>query len=123
MSSLLRHDGELMMDHRAGPGLTEEEARIFGMPFAPPGGKLVHAPTLGCYHCGGVQLMNPYRTRERGYCKPCDHYICDLCNVRRKEADYIHRPFTQLVDMITSGKWMIAGGTSVNPILIKIGDF
>jgi hypothetical protein len=121
MPSLLRHDGELEIDHRASPGLTPDEARAAGLEGGRLSeGSLVHAPVLACNHCGGVQLMNPWRTRERGYCRLCDHYVCDLCKAVMSDPDYAHYTITQLTDMVMSGRWRLAGPTT-KPILIPVG--
>lgn len=120
MPSLKRHDGELMIDHRFSRGLTAEEARAFGMPDIPLGeGGAVSLATVGCNHCGGVWLVNHYRTRERHYCKKCDHYLCDLCAAVTAQPNYVHRTISELTDLITSGKFTFApGSTTTNPILI-----
>lgn len=40
--------------------------------------------TLTCSHCHRQQIVQPLRTRERPYCRKCDHYICDQCAVVAK---------------------------------------
>jgi hypothetical protein len=35
--------------------------------------------TYTCTHCHAVVVMNPIRTRERGYCRKCSAHICDTC--------------------------------------------
>jgi len=42
-------------------------------------GGLHEADTSTCSHCQRIVVLNPDRTRERGYCRKCDHYICDQC--------------------------------------------
>lgn len=39
-------------------------------------------PTFTCAHCAAIVVMNPMRTRERGWCWNCDAYLCDKagCN-------------------------------------------
>jgi hypothetical protein len=69
-------EGELMIDERA------------------CGGKLLESATVTCSHCQRVVVLNPDRSRPRGYCSKCDHYICDLCDERecmpvRKTFDLI----------------------------------
>jgi hypothetical protein len=119
MSSLKRHDGELTIDHRASPGLTPEQARSVGLPGAPLGeGTSTGFATVSCSHCGGVWIVNPYRTRERPYCKVCDHYICDPCKAVSLQPGYVHRTIEDLTNMICSGNWRIAGGPASNPILV-----
>lgn len=72
------HEGLLMIDHRFTPGMPDEK-----MPKDAPlrvGRGLYETPTYTCSHCPHVVVMNPLRTRERGYCRKCDHYICDRCS-------------------------------------------
>ena len=52
-------EGYLMIDNRAS------------------GGALLEQATATCSHCHTQVIMNPQRTRERGYCRKCDHYVCD----------------------------------------------
>lgn len=55
-------EGWLMIDNRAaGTGMTEMATAT-----------CCHAP------CGGrVVILNPDRTRPRGFCRKCNHYVCD----------------------------------------------
>lgn len=53
--------GNLLIDHRAFDG------------------SVVERDTSTCTHCQCVVVLNPLRSRERGYCSKCDHYICDEC--------------------------------------------
>jgi hypothetical protein len=111
VSSLKRHDGELQIDNRATGG-------------AVPGfGNASHyaAPTITCWHCKTVFMVNPLRTRPRNYCRKCDRYICDGCGAVAAQPDYQHRSFDQLAEMVMSGKYTIAGGSTSNPILIPTG--
>lgn len=41
------------------------------------GGGLFESATITCSHCQTVVVLNPLRTRARGFCRKCDHYICD----------------------------------------------
>ena len=120
MPSLFRHDGELMIDHRASPGLTPAQAQAVGLPSQGLGeGQVYEARVLACNHCGGLQLMRHDRTRERGYCRLCDHYVCDLCEAIRKEPGYTHYTIGQLTEMVLSGKWLLIGPTT-RPVAIPI---
>ena len=112
MSTLKRHEGYLMVDHRASPGLDK------------PGmgeGSIFEAPTLGCAHCATVVVMNPNRKRARAYCAKCDRYICDNCAVVAVMPEYQHRSWQELVDMVTSGRFTIVGGTDSAPIVVPTG--
>src|SRR5208282_5197807 len=85
MSSLKRHEGWLFVDHSASPGLTEAQARFMGYdPEQCLEGKIFENATLTCSHCGNAYIKNPDRTRDREYCRLCDHYICDFCGIARQ---------------------------------------
>lgn len=114
MSSLKRHDGEVMIDNRANGG-----APVPGMGNV----RFLEAPTITCAHCAGVWMVNPLRTRPRNYCRKCDRYTCDACAVVASQPNYTHRSFKELADLVTSEKAFIAGGTPSAPILITTGDF
>ena len=78
MPSKRSHEGYLLIDHRAGPGISAEQAARAGLP---PGSHcgIFEAPTYTCRHCQRVVVINPLRTRDREYCPGCNHYICDDC--------------------------------------------
>ena len=94
--------GYLMVDHRASPGLSEEEARFSGYdPALCKEGKLFEADTLTCAHCKTTVVKNPLRTRERAQCFKCGfHYICDGCAYMATFPDYDHSPFEKQVDLV-----------------------
>ena len=71
-------EGELLIDHRASPGLTPEHVGAFDAP-AVAKGDVYESPVLVCSHCQYAIVMNPQRTRERGWCSKCDQYLCDDC--------------------------------------------
>ncbi len=75
------HEGVLMIDHRASPGIPDQHmpGAATDMPVR-YGQGLFEAATYTCGHCPQVVLLNPLRTRDRGYCRKCDHYICDRCD-------------------------------------------
>lgn len=110
--------GEIVVDHRASPGLTEEEAIRHGYhPSQVKEGALFEAATMTCAHCGRIVIRNPLRTRERASCLKCSQYICDWCDEERRKPDYVHRPWKAVVDLVQSGRFTMAG-TSVHPVLI-----
>jgi hypothetical protein len=103
MASLQKHDGYLLIDHRASPGIPAEIARAVGLDPRQCGeGKLLEMATLSCSHCRCCVVPNPLRTRERAYCMKCDHYICDGCVALTTLSDYIHVPYAQLADRVFS---------------------
>ena len=88
-----------MVDHRASPGLTPQQALQAGYdPKLAGEGKVYEADTMTCAHCKNVVVKNPMRTRERPYCRQCDHYICDICAVKAKTED-VHMPFSKFIDL------------------------
>lgn len=80
-------EGYLLIDHSA--------------VLAPPvpgqvsGGQKYESATVTCAHCGRVVVLNPQRTRPRGFCRKCDAYICDSyeCNLEC-------RPLSQVFDWL-----------------------
>jgi hypothetical protein len=90
------HEGYLLIDNRNNPGLSDELAQQAGLP--PGAGRgMVELPTITCSHCQQVLIVNRQRTRERAYCRKCDHYICDPCGAALSQTG-ICRPFKQIVD-------------------------
>jgi hypothetical protein len=114
----MRKFGEIMIDHRASPGIPADKARMLGYePEQVAEGKLFEAATKTCCHCGTIVVLNPLRQRERATCFRCNDYICDWCERATREPSYVHRPMIAVVDSVQSGKFTL-GGTSVNPVLI-----
>ncbi len=86
MHSKRELEGYLLIDHRNGPGITQEMATAAGIdvPVIPvPGGGLFESATLLCHGCERMIVLNPDRSRSRGYCPTHDHYLCDECEGRR----------------------------------------
>ena len=103
MSSLRRHEGWLLVDHSASPGLPEDIARASGYdPKHVAAGKVYESATITCRHCGNAYLKNPLRTRDRAYCRLCDHYICDICDKERSRPGYVHMPFIQKAELLAN---------------------
>lgn len=117
----MNHEGELMIDHRASPGISEGLALRCGLPPQYMGeGKLFESATLWCCHCSAVQLKNVNRTRPRHSCGQCNlKYICDNCAAAATLPGYVHRSFEQISDMVRSGRW-VASGSSSAPVLTEI---
>lgn len=77
-------EGYVMIDHRMGDGITLEQAAQAGKDtIAVPAGKLFESATTTCSHCSKLVVLNPDRSRPRGYCPKCDRYICDFCETNR----------------------------------------
>lgn len=96
MHTKRRHEGYLLIDHRAGDGIDAQLARrLHTLPV--PGGTMFEAPTFTCSHCQVVVILNPDRTRARGYCPKCDHHVCDACETARVLTGEC-RPFKKILD-------------------------
>src|SRR6266446_6481049 len=98
--------GEIMVDHRASPGLPPDIARACGFDPALAGeGKLLESATMTCAHCKNAVVKNPFRIRARERCEKCDHYVCDLCYGLMHHPDYVHTPYDKLrEDTINAGE-------------------
>jgi hypothetical protein len=112
--SVTKPEGYLHVDHRASPGLPEHLARKFGFdPAFTREGKVFEAATMACSHCPSVVIKNPLRTRERGRCSLCGGFICDACEIAMHDSNYVHRSRQQILDMVSSGKWIMSGSMSL----------
>lgn len=78
------HEGYLLIDNSASPGVSADLIRQSGkdVPIVGEGQKFESA-VITCSHCHKGVIVNPDRTRSRGYCPKCDHYVCDECEVER----------------------------------------
>lgn len=78
MNSLRSHEGSLFIDNRNSPGVPDSVMVPLG--YAPGAGKgLYESATYTCSHCNRVVIIEPRRTRERGFCRKCSARICDPC--------------------------------------------
>src|ERR1700677_973419 len=73
--------------------------------------RFVEAGIVGCSHCRRQAVLNPERERERGYCRKCDHYICDQC-----AAVGECKPFDRFIDQAMTA---LARGLTMP----QLGDF
>ncbi len=97
MKTKRARDGYLMLDNRAGPGLTPADMAQIGLAGHPgyAGGKLYEWAVMSCGHCAKDVVLNPERTRERGWCACCDRYVCDTC-----KAAGDCRPVEKMIDQL-----------------------
>lgn len=112
---MAKQHGEIMIDHRASPGLPEDVARAQGLdPKLCAEGKVFEAATLTCAHCRCTVIKSPLRQKERASCPKCNfHYICDQCAVVARLPDYNHTPFEKIADQLFSAKGIM--GNPLNP--------
>ena len=81
-------EGYLLVDHRAGGGL-DGPLRA---------GAVFESATLTCSHCQRQVVLNPDRSRPRGYCPKCDRYVCDGCEATRVASGGECKTFKQIMD-------------------------
>jgi len=76
-----RQEGYLLIDHRGSPGVSEAMTRTAGLPEG-AGKGVFESATVRCSHCHATVILNPDRSRPRGWCSGCDGYVCDSsgCN-------------------------------------------
>lgn len=98
LKSLREHEGYFMLDHSQTEGISDELIIAAGLPRG-AGKGLFEAPCYTCKHCQRIVVMNPDRTRERAYCRGCDHLICDEC-AAVKAKTLTCRTFDQIADEI-----------------------
>lgn len=85
------HEGYLLIDSRHAPSPAAGELPIVRHIF--------ECGMLTCSHCQRQMQANPLRTRDRGYCQKCDHYLCDGCEaLRSKTGECL--PFVALLDRL-----------------------
>jgi hypothetical protein len=91
MKTQRTHEGWVMVDHRDSPGMGPR-----GSPLG--AGSIFEAATYTCSHCQRVVVVNPMRTRERGYCAKCDARVCDECEGARVHSGGVCVPFERIAD-------------------------
>lgn len=118
---MAHREGYIMVDHRASPGLTEDQARRAGYDPKHAGeGKMLEEAVLACCHCPQKWLKNHERTRPRERCPKCsNHYVCDVCAVEMRKPDYVHRPFVKLIDDVLEIASRQESGNLYLPLLTK----
>ena len=83
MPSKRRLEGYLQVDNRESPGVLP--GQIPTPAGALPVGRstMFESAVVTCSHCQRQVILNPDRSRPRGYCAKCDHYVCDspACNM------------------------------------------
>lgn len=90
MKSKRSNEGYMIIDHRNSPGVTQEMFPNLPKEEIVGPGQVLEAGMICCRHCQRVLMVNPLRTRQRGYCPKCDHYICDLCESVKVQTGECH---------------------------------
>ena len=87
MPQKTNREGYLLVDHSACP-----DFRPGALPTQ------FESATITCSHCQRVVVLNPDRTRSRGYCRKCDHYVCDECELERVQSGGACLTFNQIIE-------------------------
>jgi len=94
-------EGYLLIDNRHAPPVSLEMARASGKEVLGAGvAGVVEMPVLTCSHCHRGVAVQPLRTRDRAYCRKCDHYICDECAVVATLNGGVCEPLTKRLDLL-----------------------
>lgn len=118
MHSKRSHEGVVWIDHSNSPGVPDEIMVAAGYPVG-AGHHKFESATFTCSHCEAVVVMNPDRSRARGYCRKCDHYVCDACEATRVSTG-ICRTMKQIADEILNqnAKVIRSSEAFTSPIII-----
>lgn len=92
MRSLASLEGEYTIDNRCNAGLPEAIVVAQGLPVTAARG-LYEEACYTCSHCEATVVKDRERTRPRGYCKKCDHIICDSCDANYAASGHVCMPF------------------------------
>ena len=92
-------EGYLLIDHTDSPGISAQEAARAGEnTLVVPRGMKFQSPTINCACCQALVVLNPDRTRSRGYCPSADRYVCDMCELARVQRGSCCGTFNRLAD-------------------------
>ena len=96
MRSLRSHEGYMLIDNSTNSGVDDATMLAMGYPVG-AGKGLYESATYTCSHCNKIVIIEPARTRERGYCRSCSQRICDPC-VAIKAITLQCVPMAQIID-------------------------
>lgn len=85
MTSLRQHEGWMFLDNRNSQGIDDAQMLALGYPVG-AGRGLYESATYTCSHCNAVVVIEPKRTRERGFCRGCNSRICDPCDAIKAQT-------------------------------------
>ena len=80
IKTLRDQEGYLLIDHRHADPVPDTIMVAYGLPMG-AGRGLFESATYTCSHCQRIVVLSPTRTRERTFCRGCNHLICDECAV------------------------------------------
>jgi hypothetical protein len=94
-------EGEYLIDNRGTPGVSEDLVIAQGLPAKAAHG-LYEEACYTCSHCHRIVLKNRERTRPRGFCKKCNHVICDPCDQQYLNSGHQCIPFAAFAEEIVN---------------------
>lgn len=97
MRTLASLEGEYTIDNRGTDGLSEEVVIAVGLPAKAAKG-LYEEACYTCSHCEKIVVKNRERTRPRGFCKKCNHVICDGCEAQYVASGHECKPYKAMVE-------------------------
>lgn len=100
------------LEIQTGAGITPEVAATVPGAVPMPKDLTIKSATINCSHCKAMVVLNPLRTRERGYCPCCDHYLCDGCTWEYHRSK-VCVPFSKVRDDFIDA---VANGRDPKPI-------
>jgi hypothetical protein len=109
MGSLKAGAGYLIIDHRDSPGLSAADVAQMPGAVAAPAGTVLERDVKQCSHCQRDVLLEPLRTRARGYCPKCDGYVCDGCEAIRVASGGACVPFAARLEQAQATLAKFAG--------------
>lgn len=121
MNSLRSTEGYVWISHKFSPGVPDEVMVKTGYP-AGAGRKdsVFESATFTCADCERVVVMNPDRSRARGYCPKCNHYLCDQCETVRVQSGGACNNFKDRIDRMLNkiASSPVSTERFVSPIII-----
>ncbi len=75
----------MLIDNRNTAGVSDEAMVALGFPIG-AGRGLYESATYTCSHCHAVVIIEPARTRARGFCRGCNRQICDGCEAIKAQT-------------------------------------
>ena len=100
MASLRSHEGVLLVDHRASPGLPDGVVVPQGMPPG-SGHGVFECATFTCSHCEKVVAIMDRKKADAicGFCSGCNHRLCTACTTKRAK-DGVCLPLKALAEQL-----------------------
>jgi len=98
MRSIRSHEGYMVIDNRLSEGIDDATMVALGYPVG-AGKGLYESATYTCSHCHAVVVIEPKRTRERGFCRGCNRQLCDACNFIKSKS-FECRSMERIIDEV-----------------------